>query len=155
MIAFELMTAELPDLRSQAWAEKIQLGLMQFNQSKHSFDFAPLRIFASEKGALLGGLIATTGWSWLNIDLLFVEQHARRRGIAKALLEMAEQKARILGCIGAYVDTFDFQAPEFYQTQGFSCLGILEDMPPGHRRYYLKKRFVKSTQAQQEPVNAT
>ena len=141
MPAFELITADIHDLRSQAWAEKIQLGLMQFNQSKQGFDFAPLRIFASAKGELIGGLIGTTGWSWLNIDMLFVEARARRQGIAKALLEMAEQKARALGCIGAYVDTFDFQAPEFYQMQGFDCFGVLADMPPGQQRFYLKKRF--------------
>jgi len=154
MPSFELINPDVHDLRSQAWAEKIQLGLMQFNQNKHGFDFAPLRVFACTNDELLGGLIGTTGWSWLNIDVLFVEQHARRQGVAKALLASAEQKARLLGCVGAYVDTFDFQAPAFYEAQGFHCFGVIDGMPPGQRRFYLKKAFVQFPQDRQEPSDA-
>jgi len=143
MPAFELICPALHDVRSEAWAGKVQHGLMRFNQSKHGFDFAPLRVFACVNGEFLGGLIGTTGWSWLNIDMLYVQADARRKGVAKALLDRAEQQARMLGCIGAYVDTFDFQAPVFYERQGFHCFGVLDDMPPGQRRFYLKKRFLQ------------
>jgi len=154
MPSLELVSLDVHDLRSQAWAEKVQQGLMQFNQSKHGFDFAPLCVFAIANGEFLGGLIGTTGWSWLNIDMLFVEERARRQGVAKALLEMAEYKASMLGCIGAYVDTFDFQAPLFYETQGFRCFGVLDDMPPGRRRFYLKKQFEQFEKDRQEPSDA-
>ncbi|MFP3520195.1 GNAT family N-acetyltransferase, partial [Pseudomonas sp. SIMBA_077] len=58
------------------------------------------------------------------------------------LLNMAEELAREKGCIGIWLDTFDFQAPQFYQRHGFSEFGRLEDFPPQHRRFFLHKRLV-------------
>jgi hypothetical protein len=39
----------------------------------------------------------------------------------------------------AMVDTFDFQAPGFYQKLGYVEWGVLEDFPGGHRRIYFRK----------------
>ena len=139
--SFKISSPLAHDANSQAWMERIQLGLMQFNQRAHNLDFAQLLVFAHKDTELLGGLIASTGWSWLHIDTLFVEPSARRQGVASALLKQAEHKARGLGCIGAYVDTFDFQAPAFYLRQGYTQFGLLADMPPGSRRFYLQKRL--------------
>ena len=38
-----------------------------------------------------------------------------------------------------HLDTFDFQAKEFYEKQGYIVFGILENCPEKHYRYYLKK----------------
>jgi hypothetical protein len=37
------------------------------------------------------------------------------------------------------LDTFDFQARGFYERNGYELFGTLDDCPPGHKRYYLKK----------------
>ncbi|GAQ00024.1 hypothetical protein NIES2104_65890 [Leptolyngbya sp. NIES-2104] len=37
------------------------------------------------------------------------------------------------------MDTFSFQAPEFYQKLGYTVFGELPDFPIGHRRLFLKK----------------
>jgi hypothetical protein len=37
------------------------------------------------------------------------------------------------------LDTFDFQVKAFYEKLGYELFGILDDCPPGHRRYFLKK----------------
>jgi hypothetical protein len=37
------------------------------------------------------------------------------------------------------VDTIDFQALPFYQKLGYTGWGRLDDLPPGHVRYFLKK----------------
>ncbi|MEH2304137.1 GNAT family N-acetyltransferase [Nostoc sp.] len=60
-------------------------------------------------------------------------------GYGKALLLAAEQEAVNRGCLNVYVFTYSFQAPEFYQHLGYQVFGELEDFPPGHRRYFLKK----------------
>ena len=39
------------------------------------------------------------------------------------------------------LDTFAFQAPAFYEKQGYTLFGTIEDLPPGHARYFLQKRF--------------
>ena len=37
-----------------------------------------------------------------------------------------------------HLDTFDFQARDFYINQGYKVFGVLENCPQGHNRYYLK-----------------
>jgi hypothetical protein len=54
---------------------------------------------------------------------------------------MAEQEARKNGAKNVYLDTFSFQALDFYQEHGYRVFGELEDFPPGHQRYYLRKEL--------------
>ena len=44
-------------------------------------------------------------------------------------------------CSLMHLDPFDFQAKEFYEKNGFEVFGILENCPPGHTRYYMKKEI--------------
>jgi hypothetical protein len=54
---------------------------------------------------------------------------------------MAEDLAREKNCVGIWLDTFDFQAPDFYRKHGFSEFGQLQDYPPGHQRLFFHKRL--------------
>ncbi|GGC91032.1 hypothetical protein GCM10007418_08390 [Halopseudomonas salina] len=54
---------------------------------------------------------------------------------------MAEKLALEKGYIGIWLDTFDFQAPEFYPKHGFTRFGQIDDFPPGHQRYFFQKRL--------------
>jgi GNAT superfamily N-acetyltransferase len=115
--------------------------LMQFNESHaRPYDFAALRLgIFDTHGNIEAGLLGATGWRWLNIDVVFVEAARRNAGLGRALVERAMIIARSRGCIGAMLDTFDFQARGFYEKQGFQVFGELADMPPGHRRYWLRR----------------
>lgn len=55
---------------------------------------------------------------------------------------MAEAIAHDKGCVGVWLDTFSFQAPDFYQKLGYSVFGELKDYPPGYSRFFLQKRLV-------------
>jgi hypothetical protein len=44
------------------------------------------------------------------------------------------------GCHSARLDTFSFQAPEFYRRMGYEVFGVL-DYPPDHKRIFLKKQL--------------
>ena len=57
------------------------------------------------------------------------------------LLEAIEQEARQRGAMHAYLDTFSFQAPEFYEKHGYEVFGVLHDFPPGQERIYLTKKL--------------
>jgi GNAT superfamily N-acetyltransferase len=94
-----------------------------------------------ESGEILGGLHGRVFYRWLYIDLLSVPEQARRQGIGSTLMQMAEDLAREKGCIGVWLDTFDFQAPAFYRTLGYSELGQIADYPPGHTRFFFQKRL--------------
>ncbi len=39
----------------------------------------------------------------------------------------------------AHLDTFSFQARGFYEALGYEVFGRLEEYPPGHERYFLRK----------------
>ena len=90
---------------------------------------------------VVGGLWGVTLFRWLEVEMLFVPEAMRGQGIGSALLEAAEQEARIRGCLGIQVDALSFQAVPFYEKMGFSVFGTLEDCPPGHRRLFFKKRL--------------
>jgi GNAT superfamily N-acetyltransferase len=91
---------------------------------------------------VLGGLWAEVFYRWLYIELLAIPEQSRGQGIGTRLMGMAEEVAREKGCIGIWLDTFDFQAPGFYERNGFSRFANLEDFPPGHTRFYYQKRLV-------------
>jgi ribosomal protein S18 acetylase RimI-like enzyme len=90
---------------------------------------------------IVGGVIAATYWDWLYIDLLWVKKELRGRGYGHRLLTLAEQEARQRGARNAYLDTFSFQAPEFYKGHGYRVYGELEEFPTGHQRYFLTKEL--------------
>lgn len=73
------------------------------------------------------------------ISVLFVDEKYRRKGLGTQLLKHVEAKAKSISIRLVHLDTFDFQAKDFYLKQGYEIFGILEDCPKGHKRYYLKK----------------
>jgi GNAT superfamily N-acetyltransferase len=91
---------------------------------------------------VLGGLIGATHWAWFYIDLMWVEEGLRGQGYGHCLLTLAEAEAHKRGARHAYLDTFSFQAPEFYKKHGYKVFGELQDFPTGHTRFYLTKALL-------------
>lgn len=56
-------------------------------------------------------------------------------------MDAAEAMARERGAVGACLETFTSQAPEFYQKRGYTVFGRLDDYPPGNAKLFLSKRF--------------
>ena len=98
-------------------------------------------LIRDEHDEILGGLYGRIFYQWLYVELLAVPEQARGQGMGTKLMHMAEDLAREKGCIGVWLDTFDFQAPGFYQKLGYSELGQIVDYPPGHKRFFFQKRL--------------
>ena len=92
-------------------------------------------------GDIPGGLAGSTYGDWLFIHDLWVRADLRRRGICQELLRLAEGRARERGCHSAWLDTFSFQAPEFYPKFGYREFGRL-DYPPDQQRIFFQKRLM-------------
>lgn len=90
---------------------------------------------------IVGGLIGATYWDWLYVDLMWVRADLRGQGYGHQLLSLAEEEARKRGARHAHLDTFSFQAPDFYRRHGYRVFGELPEFPAGHRRYYLTKEL--------------
>jgi len=88
-----------------------------------------------------GGVIGATYWNWFYVNLMWIREELRGRGYGHCLLTLAEDEARRRGATNAYLDTFSFQAPDFYKQHGYEIFGELLDFPPGHQRYFLAKRL--------------
>lgn len=105
-------------------------------------DSRPLMVLLrDEAGAVTGGLVGRTGWSWLYVENLAVPPPLRGDGWGTRLLAAAEVEARARGCIGARLDTYSFQARGFYERQGYRVVGEIPDCPPGQTRFTMIKRL--------------
>ncbi|SDL93074.1 GNAT family N-acetyltransferase [Sediminibacillus halophilus] len=96
---------------------------------------------ASENGDIIGGITGTMYWQHLHIGFLWVDECHRSKGYGVQLLKQAEKLAEEKRCRLIFLDTFSFQAPEFYQKQGYQVFGVLEDHPQGFNQYFLQKRL--------------
>ena len=56
-------------------------------------------------------------------------------------MDAAEACALGRGCFAAALDTHSYEALGFYQKRGYEVFGALEDCPPGHTKYFLRKRL--------------
>ena len=68
----------------------------------------------SESGEIQAGLAGTVRGRWFLIWELWVKEELRRKKLGSEILKKAEEEARKRGCQYALLDTFEFQAPEFY-----------------------------------------
>ena len=125
-----------------AWAI-IGGGISAYNKQQAGPDNGQNHCFVlkAPDGEVVGGVIAATYWNWLYIDLMWLKEGVRGQGYGRKLLQLAEEEGRRRGATHAHLDTFSFQAPGFYQKQGYEVFGELKDFPPGHTRYYLVKEL--------------
>lgn len=98
-------------------------------------------LLRDEEGREAGGLWGKTVYDWLYVELLAVAEPLRGRGSGAALLREAERIAAERGCVGAWLNTYAFQARGFYERQGYRLFGELADHPRGSARYFLMKRL--------------
>lgn len=118
-------------------------GINRFNQQHAGEENAQHLCFVLKTLAeeIVGGAIGVTYYDWFHLDLLWVEAAMRGRGYGHRLLMLAEEEARKRGAKNAYLDTFSFQAPAFYERHGYQVFGKLEDFPRGHERLFLTKEL--------------
>ena len=99
-------------------------------------------LIEDEAGEAIGGLWGRIAFDWLFVELLGLPEAARGAGLGRALMVRAEAIARAAGCVGIWLDTFDFQAPGFYEKLGFARFGVIADYPAGHERFFYRKRLL-------------
>ncbi|MGG3836958.1 GNAT family N-acetyltransferase [Paenibacillus dendritiformis] len=92
-----------------------------------------------DNGEIVAGLNSAVLWNWMEVDILWVDENHRGEGLGRRLLEEAEQIARAKNCTFIKLNTFSFQAPEFYKKYGYEVVAIFENAPIGCKHYYYKK----------------
>jgi GNAT superfamily N-acetyltransferase len=98
------------------------------------------RIIEDKNGNIIAGILSKMYcWNCLYIDALWVEEKYREEGLGSKLLKEVEKIAKEKGCHLIHLDTFDFQAKDFYLKYGYEIFGVLDDCPQEHSRYFMKK----------------
>ena len=137
------MTLEVriaPDARQAQARQAIRAALRADTRAKGGDGGRRAVILAlRDEGDLVGGLAGETFMGWLAIDALWVAESHRGRGHASALMRRAEDEARARGATDCVLDTFSFQAPNFYRKLGYREFARLDGFPAGHRRHYMTK----------------
>ena len=109
-----------------------QLGNVQLGRS--------VRIFIrDQQDRVVGGIVSDLFGGWAYISLLWIDEPVRNRGLGTRLVTMLEQEVLRLGYTHAHLDTSSFEARPFYEKLGYGLFATLEDYPPGHCKYFLKK----------------
>ena len=102
----------------------------------------PLGLFyEDETGKKLAGLTGKLFGNWLLIDLLWVADDLRGQGVGSQLLAAAEDEARRYGASRIFLNTFRFQAPDFYKKHGYQEAFRLDDFPFTGTKYYFTKNL--------------
>jgi GNAT superfamily N-acetyltransferase len=129
---------EKPD---SVFTEAIQQGINQFNQQQagdYNFKKLCLSLRDAEQ-KIVGGLVGETYWECFYIELFWISEPYRKDGYGSTILQMAEDEARGRGVKQVFLNTFSFQAPDFYQKYGYRVFGELPNFPPGHKCVFLTK----------------
>ena len=106
------------------------------------------KIADDEGNTIAGCILIIDSWKIAELDMIWVDENYRRKGLGSALIRGAEKAARERGCYVMILGTFDFQARPLYEKHGYSLCGTVRDFPRGHENYTLIKRL---DQPDQEP----
>ena len=135
---YEIVCVEHPE--QSVWGI-IGQGINEYNAQQAGAENGQILCFGIQgpDQEIAGGVIAQINWDWLYVDLMWMKEELRGHGYGGRLLTLVEDEARKRGAKHAFLDTFSFQAPDFYKKHGYHVYGELHDFPAGHQRYFFTK----------------
>ena len=123
---------------------KIYNGLVDFNLVQFpDLDEKKFAVFIrNSDGEIIGGVSGKILYASLHINYLWISEAIRFKGFGRKILGIAETEARNLGLSNIYVDTYSFQAPDFYRKLGFTEVGRYVDYPKaGIAKIFFQKQL--------------
>jgi GNAT superfamily N-acetyltransferase len=117
-------------------------GLNNFNDALSGIsDRRPLAVVVKNaaSGEPVGGAIGRSSLGLLFLDLFFLPEAMRGSGLGTEVLRAFEEEGRRRGCRSAVLYTISFQAPGFYQRNGWRRFGEIPCDPPGTSRIFMTK----------------
>ncbi|ABQ56126.1 TPA: GNAT family N-acetyltransferase [Legionella pneumophila subsp. pneumophila] len=136
---FELVT----DIKTLEEQNKfIRQGILSFNDSFMGGIPEQYSIYLKdESNKIIGGAIVYAYISSIYVDVIWIEENYREKGLGTKLLNQVEAEALKRNIFVSTLDTFSFQAEQFYLKQGYIHLGIIKNYLNGHDRIYLRKEL--------------
>ncbi|MFC3909299.1 GNAT family N-acetyltransferase [Legionella dresdenensis] len=91
---------------------------------------------------IIGGASVWQHSDALYIDILWLEEGYRRQKLGTEIINTIAEQANKNNIKKLYVDTYDFQAVDFYVKQGFLIIAEVKNYLLEHDLVYLKKELV-------------
>jgi GNAT superfamily N-acetyltransferase len=94
-----------------------------------------------DKNNIQGGILAWLHTESVYIDVIWLEKNLRNKDFGTKLLLASEIEAIKHGCYYSTVDTYSFQAKEFYLKNGYALLGEVKNYLFQHSKIFLRKKL--------------
>lgn len=117
----------------------IRHGVRAFNQSILKETQQHFSLLAKRAEVIIAGSLIWQHSDALYIDSLWCDTAYRRQGIGSQLMAMLFSIAIDKAIKQIFVDTYDFQAQDFYHKHGFVSIGVIPGYLLGHDRIFLRK----------------
>lgn len=96
-------------------------------------------IFVRDDGRVVAGASGSIWGDCCQVHAVWVDDHLRGRGLARALMAEAEAEARRRGCRLVMGLTYEVLTADFYDRLGYRTVGVIDDCPAGtSTRWYCK-----------------
>lgn len=117
----------------------IRDGIVNFNSQVINEKATHFSIFAKNNGKIIGGALIWEHSDALYIDVLWCVENYRKKGVGTKIINLINNTARDKGLSKIFVDTYAFQAQDFYKKHGFYDIGTIPKYLKNHDRIFLRK----------------
>ncbi len=139
-VAGEGSGEELPILPSDKEHNEVAFALIEGHAKRAGYSFVNYDYHIERDGKVVAGIVAWALGSELHVDTLAVDEAYRHQGFGGRLLSYVEERAAERGCTTVTVDTFSFQAPEYYPAHGYEVV-FKKQLDDGDERIFYTKRL--------------
>lgn len=103
------------------------------------FGWSQFAFEALDNGERVGAIVGYRLYDWLYVEYIVVTETSRGEGVGSLLLERAETLARELSLDGVALDTFQYQAPDYYAARGYAERMVIPGKTRERDRIYFQK----------------
>ncbi len=125
---------------AEADSKKIHKFLQEYNQQFWQ-ELRDYNFHIEEDNKIVAGIVAGSSFKTLEVEFLFVDKSHRGKGYGHQLLRYAEEKAKSDGLGQVLLNTYSFQAPGFYEKEGYELLLQIEHAFGEFSQYFFRKKL--------------
>ena len=104
-------------------------------------DMKSNNFLAFDDNKLIGGAIGFVQYNWYFLDLLYVDKEYRGQKVGTNLLNQIEKFAKKEILTGIRMETWNFQAREFYEKNGYIVFAEIR-LPASKNLLFFKERML-------------
>lgn len=127
-------------LSSEEDNKYIHSKLREYNR-KYMRDFDNYNFHIKENNKIIAGIVAASTYDTLEIEFLFVDENHRGKNLGTELIKYVENLAKENGLKRILLNSYSFQAPDFYKKLGYSEILKIEPCFEKYNQYYFIKKL--------------